>query len=535
MHEKLILWKQKITPGLLAKILLPMVLLLWFGILLSQKIDLTTADLGRHITNGQIILHGDWQQKRAVLTTNFYSYTLPEQPFVNHHWLSGVLFYLIFQAGGFSGLSAFYVLLGMATLWLFWDVARRESNIYWASLAALLLLPLLAARAEVRPEMITYFFTGVVFYVLSLWRKGKIKNFWLASLPVVMLLWVNFHIGFVFGFLCLGAFGLEQLINYVRRKPNGFIPLLFWSAISTVAALINPFGYKLLIYPFQIFKNYGYLIVENQSIRFLENLGFVAGQHFLLYKLVVGLLLFGLLLVAIKNIKKVDIVLLILVLVSGVLAYVGIRNFPSFAFFALPALAYLGHCLWPEKFTQAWPKLHLAYRLGGLVLAAAVVLIIVVPQVQTLQGLGQKFGWGLLPGAQASAQFFIKQNIQGPMFNNYDIGGYVIHNLYPQTKPFTDNRPEAYTVDFFEQVYKAPQTDEAKWQALDGQYNFNAIFFSYRDYTPWAQQFLLARVKDPAWAPVYVDSYNIIFVKKNLENLPIIQKYLLPPQTFGGN
>lgn len=137
MHEKLILWKQKITPGLLAKILLPMVLLLWFGVLLSQKIDLTTADLGRHIANGRIILHGDWQQKRAVLTTNFYSYTLPQQPFINHHWLSGVLFYLIYQALGFGGLSAFYVILGMATLWLFWDAARRDSNIYWASLAAL--------------------------------------------------------------------------------------------------------------------------------------------------------------------------------------------------------------------------------------------------------------------------------------------------------------------------------------------------------------------------------------------------------------
>jgi len=60
------------------------------------------------------------------------------------------------------------------------------------------------------------------------------------------------------------------------------------------------------------------------------------------------------------------------------------------------------------------------------------------------------FGFGLVQGNNQSAQFFIDNNIKGPLFNNYDIGGYLIYHFYPQEKVFTDNRPEAYSVSFFE-------------------------------------------------------------------------------------
>ena len=39
---------------------------------------------------------------------------------------------------------------------------------------------------------------------------------------------------------------------------------------------------------------------------------------------------------------------------------------------------------------------------------------------------------GLSPYIQESALFFRHNNIEGPIFNNYDIGGYLIFNLFPQ-------------------------------------------------------------------------------------------------------
>jgi hypothetical protein len=99
---------------------------------------------------------------------------------------------------------------------------------------------------------------------------------------------------------------------------------------------------------------------------------------------------------------------------------------------------------------------------------------------------------------------------------------------------FTDNRPEAYSLAHFQQEYIPAQEDNAKWESLMHKYQFNAIFFSRRDLTPWGQNFLVARVKDALWVPVFVDSYNIIFVKQdNPANSEVIKKYAIPKEMFG--
>ena len=76
-------------------------LLIFFGSILSYPIDLPNADdMARHIKNGQLILQGHWD----ILFKNVYSFTLPDQAFVNHHWFSGVIFYLLHLMVGWDGL-----------------------------------------------------------------------------------------------------------------------------------------------------------------------------------------------------------------------------------------------------------------------------------------------------------------------------------------------------------------------------------------------------------------------------------------------
>lgn len=98
----------------------------------------------------------------------------------------------------------------------------------------------------------------------------------------------------------------------------------------------------------------------------------------------------------------------------------------------------------------------------------------------------------------ASAEFFKKENVQGPVFNNYDIGSYLIYYLFPQERVFVDNRPESYPASFFKEIYIPMQEKE---------YNFNAIFFSHCDYTPWGQKFLINRLNDKDWVPVFADQF----------------------------
>jgi hypothetical protein len=77
-------------------------LLVLYGYLLAQKINLATADLGRHLKNGELFF-----KEQTIPKTNLYSYTYPNYPFVNHHWGSGVIFYLVKIIFGFRGLSFF--------------------------------------------------------------------------------------------------------------------------------------------------------------------------------------------------------------------------------------------------------------------------------------------------------------------------------------------------------------------------------------------------------------------------------------------
>ena len=185
-------------------------LLAWLGFLMAEKVDLTTADLGRHLQNGKWVVenHFNLFEKNSPVHENFYSYTNPDFQVPNHHWGSGVLFYLIYKLSGFSGLSLFYILLSLATFSIFFQIAKRESNFTVAALLSLLLLPLMAERREIRPEIFSYFFSGIYLWMLWKSQKKELAASRLYILPVLMIFWVNLHVYFFLGLFLVGTYWL---------------------------------------------------------------------------------------------------------------------------------------------------------------------------------------------------------------------------------------------------------------------------------------------------------------------------------------
>ena len=76
------------------------------------------------------------------------------------------------------------------------------------------------------------------------------------------------------------------------------------------------------------------------------------------------------------------------------------------------------------------------------------------------------------------------------------------------------------------------QEHEAMWHAVDERFKFNVIYFDRHDLTPWAQPFLIRRVRDPDWAPVFVDAYTLILLRRNDKNADIVRRYELPQNMF---
>jgi hypothetical protein len=504
-------------------IIIAVLLLAWYALFLIRPIDLTTADLGRHIKNGQMVLQGNF----GVLNTNFYSYTHPDFPVLNHHWGSGVIFYLINSMAGFYGLSLFFIVVSLVTFWIFFRLSWKESGIEIAAPVSLLLIPLIAERAEIRPEVFSYLFCAVFLWLLWHHRSGALAFKWLFILPLIQILWVNCHIYFILGPALIGVFSVSELAmpsGSTRKKAKELLAIL---AAVILATLINPFGLKGLLSPFRIFENYSYRIVENQSVRFLDKLGFISNPNLLLFKIAFSVLILSFILLWIRDRRSFSFVYFCSGAALSIMAWLAIRNFTLFGLFALPIISY--------HLKQGLPA---KIEWNPLITNAAIIFLSVIIFSATLYSHHQrlffpdKFAPGLMPGVNGSADFFIRENLRGPILNNYDIGGYLIYHLYPKEKVFTDNRPEAYPGSFFTDVYVPIQENSSTLYQQDKAYHFNAIFFSHRDATPWGQNFLIERISDPRWAPVYADRYAIIFLRRNNINRSIIDKYEIPRDFF---
>ena len=505
-------------------------LLVWLGFLMAEKIDLTTADLGRHLQNGKWVVENNFNlsEKNSPVHENFYSCTNADFPVVNHHWGAGVIFYEIYKFAGFDGLSLFYILLSLAAFSIFFVVAKRESNFTVAAIFSVALIPLMAERREVRPEVFSCFFAAFFLWTLWSWQKKELANSRLYILPFLMVLWVNMHVYFFLGLFLIGAYWLQEMAQFLfaklsdeefLEKVRGAKNLTVVLILSTLAALLNPFGWKGLVYPFQIFKNYGYTIVENKSVWFVENYGIV-NSNFMLIKAVLILLILSFVLIFIINKKKTSIPYLIFAIFFGTIGWLAIRNFTMLGFFALPILA----ANFENIFTPGKKDNLLAKENGIAVAFIAIAALAIFANYQFVSLHSGDRGIGLSRGNEAVAEFLKNEKISEPIFNNYDIGGYLIWNLPKNERVFVDNRPEAYPDSFFSQIYKPMQENPDIFKKIDQQYNFNAIVFSAHDITPWGMNFLKVIKENSNWEKIFEDDFAVIYLEKNETNQEIIDR-----------
>ena len=498
-----------------------------FLILFSfHTINLSTADIGRHIMNGDVFLHSAEHgvSKADILYKNFFSYTYPDFPFVNHHWLFGIATYVIYSIFGFGGLSFIYFLCILGALIFTLRTLREETDISGMLFAGIFLIPLLATRVEIRPEGLSFFLLAFFIFFLARYARGKVSCRHLFILPLLVLLWANAHVFYILGIFVIGVFLADALFFRNKEQAHRLLPTF---VASIAAACITPYGIEGLLYPLTVVKNYGYRIVENQSIPFLENLSF-ANPDFLWYKAALLFFAISSMVVFIKRRSEFIYPLTAIAFIFGIMGYVTIRSIPLFAIVAIPLFAYNATVL---KKLFAKP-LEAEIRMILSAIFFFTLISATLFQFSAELPWNRKFGAGTEPGGLAPIEFIKTSGIHGPFFTNYDVAGLMIFGLYPTEKVFVDNRPEAYPREFFEDVYVPMQEDDEVWGNELLKNKFNAIFFYRLDYTPWAQNFLIERVKDPAWAPVYVDDVTIIFLKRNEANAEIIKKYELPKEMF---
>jgi len=509
-------------------------------IVFSQKIEFTAVDLGRHLENGKIVWSGP-----QVLFKNFYSYTEPDVRFINHHWLAGVIFYLTFLAGGFKLLSILNILLVLSAFILAFKLAQKKAGFYISSLISIPVIFLLSERVEVRPETFSYLFIILTWFILDKVSEKKNQRllYWLIPL---FFLWANIHIYFFIGLVLYGIKALAEILpvfiknagDYKARWLAAWLESKKWLLNFIwiiIACLANPNFIRGLLYPFNILKNYGYEIAENKSIFYLEhlmidgNIPLAKGLMFVLALSFVSYFFYF---------KKFNYFNIFAGVFFSLLAIFAIRNISIFGLvFLILFSANLGHSLRFIKsnayyFQAEWRDKYRVYLAGGTLLLIIGAGLYLLHDVKTTKlYLRNSFGWGLARGSEESIKYFRDNKLSGPIFNNYDLGSALIFWLYPQEKVFVDNRPEAYTNEFFANIYRPMQLEREKWSEYSTQYQFKTIYFSHTDSTPWAQVFLSSTI-DEDWTLVYFDRHTVILLNKKNNDPEKVKSLTLDNQTI---
>jgi len=475
---------------------------------LSVPINLTAVDIGRHIKNGELVVKGDW----AVLYKNFYSFTYPDYPFINHHWFFGVISYFVFCLSGFNGLSVSYIFLLLLTFLLAFDSARRYSNFNFAIFCSVVGFLLLTSRAEIRPEGFSVFFVALDFWLLQRFLQRSIsERLLLVVIPIVQIFWVNTHIFFPMGPLLISLFWWQAKLIGEDKDRCGFLGRLL--SLSILVNLINPSGLWGMLTPLNGFKKFGYDLAENQAIffmihRFPENIVYK-------YYVAAAILIIAGMVLCLRREGLKALPMIVLGSFITIATFRVVRLIMPFGFLFIPLAAYF--------YAPYVKKTTVGIILGILSMAGIIVCVGLMPARPQI---------GLMPHVNDSAEFFKQNGLRGPIFSNYDIGGYLIYHLEGQEKVFVDNRQEAFPQDFFRKVYIPMQEDPSIWEGLQKQYGFNVIYFYRRDITPWGQPFLIDRLTDPKWAPVFVDDYVIIFARRSSIDRGVVDRFELPKSMF---
>lgn len=475
-----------------------MLLVLLLCIFFMASREVTDPDFWWHLRTGQHIL-----EAKSIPRQDIFSYTLPNQPWITHEWLTEIILYLIYSVSGQEGLIlTFAAVITGAFALLYLQCPGRP---YLAAFVIILAAITSAVTWGVRPQMFSLFLSSAFLYILHSYKRGRKKIIWL--LPPLMVLWANLHgsffLGLVFPSVHIVGATIANLYSGSDEQSLAWSDvrrLLIVTLITGLAPLANPNGIRLLLYPF------GTLGSPAMQAYIME--WFSPDFHQIQFQ---PLALFILLIVVALGLsRRAPSATGFLFLVGfGYASLRSARHIPFFALTASPVLAaQLLHVWqrskWSRRFTPTRRQSGTTYLILNWLLLSLVILGGAIKVGLTLSGntAAQKDAFPV-----EAVDFIEDQHITGNMYNLYHWGGYLAWRLYPDQKVFIDGRADVYGDAFIDQYLQVYQLREDWEEPLD------------------AHQVTLAIVEDgsplstvlngtPQWERRYADQTAVIFVRQ---------------------
>lgn len=474
---------------------------LYLFVFLSSLYLPTDPDLGWHLKYGEYFF-----KTGRILRDNIFSTMMPDYRWTNHSWASDLLVYFSYDSLGFFGIT----LLGAVVVTLtFYFFSKAFKLSLWDKAFLFPIVIFLVSNVNAvafRSQMMSYMFTGVLFYILSLYEKNP-KHL-LFTIPL-FLIWANFHGGFILGLaLLLGYLFIKKALQF--KDTRDFKAVLKSSRLEFfilpaifLATLINPFGFGVYLESFNHFGS-PWLKYVSEWAPFVD----LSSQWWNLI-IFMNLYLVGIIILFSTGKLKERLPIVLLISLFLLLSLYERRYAWSMYYISFPILMGLSDFFKPNLKTNQ--------TLGASVIAILSLVFVIntkspIDKYQTMNWNRYCLSTANLCSPKA-LEFIKKNNLTADLSTPYSWGGWMIWN-YPEIKPSIDGRMHLWEDEKGYSAFAEYYTNVQDWESIDKS--------KYKTVLVLKQKPMFKRLKtltvEGKWRFVYEDSVSAVFIRKT--NLP---------------
>jgi hypothetical protein len=343
--------------------------------------------------------------------------------------------------------------------------------------------------------MLSFLLASIYIAILSRFlNEERTKILW--WLPPMMLLWVNLHAGYALGLGLIGLFAVSAALDGKWRLLR---PLAVTLLVSIAVVPLNPNGLRMFSYPLET-------LTSPSMAAYIEEWA-SPNFHQVTY-LPLALLLFTLIGVLALSPKRAQAGEVFLLLVTGFGALRSVRHIPIFALIAAPVVA---RNLWAIMVSRGWEKWFTKPEAPAMGMALVINLVLLLSpmgvaclRVGHFVAYQQKYEAKNYP--QRAVDFLAEKQLNGPIYNQYGWGGYLIKRLYPTYRVYIDGRADVYGDAFMTEAMRTYDGREG-WRGPLDRLSVTTVLVS-----PDAPLASLLRT-DGEWKTAYEDEQAVIFTR----------------------
>ncbi|MDG5467566.1 hypothetical protein P9J64_04440 [Deltaproteobacteria bacterium IMCC39524] len=453
-----------------------------------------------HIKAGSIML-----ENQSLINSDTLSHTAFGTPWTAHEWLAEIIMASIHNVAGLEGLLCFFLLISSMAFWLLFKATEKWAN-QWVTLSCVALaFTFSQGHLSARPHLFTWLFMMIT---LSMLTTGGKKLYWL---PVVTIVWANLHGGFILslvlqiifivGIVIESHWGIKTPYPETLRQLKIPISVLL---LSVLAVGLNPFGYELLLFPFQVSKGvFSVMINEWKAPNLQEMWSF----RFYLVALVF-LISFT------KSTVTWTERLLIVFFLNAALTHIRHISLMLIALTPFTAKMINTHFdTWRLKRIEheAGEHLQLSAKTGPLATIVVVLVLLISSYIdhRSLMFLTPKKMLNIEAEQLNQLVGYLDKNLPtGNMYNEYSLGGYLLYALTPPPKVFIDGRADMYGEKILSDYSSIVSSSSNRDNLLD-QYGIDWVVFEVNS------QLVKDLIQSGRWESTFRNTQYVVLVRHN--------------------